>query len=784
MKRSRMFGIAAICLVLATASPGAAAVGVSGGEATIPSVPSISLPDRLLDAAGTGLQMRLDASRFSYWRSLKDGREIDNPQCGTIVTLTQRLGDMEACTRQNQSQMQEPLTIHDFASGSVEVLAAQPNRTWLAAVSATQVLTAENRADGKVALHLLGRGNEPRKDVPVATSEHINGDVRVTEADARGALIEYRSATGVGLGMVDFATATMRALPVPAGANENTFFASGLGDQWAAVSTGREDVTLIPRTGTAGTRTISAPGSHSELHQVGDWLITDTRGQLPLENQMLAFPLSGGAPRTVLPALARGFVTGSDGSLYAIGGPDRRHWGIHRVSLNPQGVPVTEQLEPLPSKPVTRYRPTLANGDLTVRQTDNQAESIQRYRASVSGPVALSATPAWNCGIYHDPLCSDWFNEVPATGDGRLVAVNPYYGSSTCLGAECESDVLIQETGPGGTRRQFSLTSPGTGPLRRAAIKAVSGRYLLVTAEATVGGASVRVAVDIDSGKVLDNVKLTADGAAALWGSVLWQPEGGSGVIAATDLRTGQVVQRIDLKTGCRPYELQAAGDWLYSVCGSNGSTSNAAYHVPTGRSIPLPFTEDRSEAKLGDGYVVRRTPDGLTVYNLRSGTARLEQSVLASTWWNLWTVDRFGGGFVYIDREEGDSIHLVGVTGNAGPLKVVDQSIPATVTPKKPTDGHTRWWLSKPASSWKLTIRSTASGVTSVVRSGGEARGLIDILWDGTDRSGKRLYAGTYEWTLTAVPADGQGAALKSTGTLRLANSIPVGRPSAPHSR
>ncbi|WP_329390170.1 hypothetical protein OG625_38435 [Streptomyces sp. NBC_01351] len=59
----------------------------------------------------------------------------------------------------------------------------------------------------------------------------------------------------------------------------------------------------------------------------------------------------------------------------------------------------------------------------------------------------------------------------------------------------------------------------------------------------------------------------------------------------------------------------------------------------------------------------------------------------MASTWWKLWTVDRFGGGLAYIDdeNENKDVVHLVGVTGKTAPLTTIDQSIPAKVTPKAP---------------------------------------------------------------------------------------------------
>ncbi|MFD9518635.1 FlgD immunoglobulin-like domain containing protein [Streptomyces sp. NPDC059979] len=779
MKRSRVLGAAGLTLVLASVSPGAIAVtaGAPGGEATIAAAPSATAPERYVSAAGTGLQTQSEGNGAALWRSLKDGTEVGDSYCvGLAQAWTLRLGDLEACTGRTAPGPQGPLTMRDFATGAYESLPSQPNRTWLAAVSPTQVLTTETRPDGKLALHLLGRGNEPRKDVPVATSEQIDGGVQVREVDARGALLQYRGPTGVRLGLVDYATATMRALPL-VGANEHTFIPVGLGRQWAAASTAQGKVTLMSRDGVAGPRTIDARAG-GKMYQMGDWLIAAVSGYG--DGQVLASPLSGGAARIVLPALARDVVTGSDGNLYGVGGPDRYHWGIHRISLNAQGIPVTEELESLPSQSVQRYGPTLTHGELTVRQIDDIRMSTLAYRASVSGPVSVSPTPTWDCSIVHDLVCSNQHYDLGmATGDGRLVATSPHPDSG-CLDSACNSEVLVQEARPGGSRRTFPLATSHTGPLRNARIRAVSGRYAVISASPTIGTAPGFV-VDIESGKVLDNISVEPYGVFALWGSMLWRPEGGTGVIAATDLRTGQVVKRVDLRTGCFPGVLQVVGDWFYTSCSADASTyTYAAFHAPTGRSTPLPFEERaQSEVQLGDGYVVLKTRSGLDLYNLRSGKLEREHVVWASTWWKRWTVDRFGSAFAYIDEtDEKDVVHLVGVTGKTSPLTVIDQSIPSKVTPSSPTGGNTRWWLSKPAASWKLTVRNTTSGITSVVRSGGEARGLIDVAWDGTDQNGKRLYGGTYEWTLTSRPADGHGPAAVTTGTLSLASAPVAVRP------
>ncbi|MEV6683111.1 hypothetical protein AB0N09_40590 [Streptomyces erythrochromogenes] len=780
MKRSRVFGAAGLTLVLAASAPGfaAGAAGAPGGEAVIVEAPSVKAPKRQLAAAGTGLQMQPEVNGAPYWRSLKDGKETGSDYCNAShYAWTLRLGDMEACTPRAGSGLGDSLHIRDFATQTAESLPGQPNRTWLPAVSATQVLTTEKRADGTLALHLLGRGNEPRKDVLVATSERIDGQVSVKEADARGALLRYQGPAGMRLGLVDYASATMRALPLPAEASALGDIPAGLGRQWTAVFAGKDKISLVSRTGTAASRTITAVGAYGYLHQTGDWVI-NARGGFS-SSELVAYPLAGGTARTVLPALATDPVAGTDGNLYAIGGPDRYHWGIHRISLNAQGVPVAEELEPLPSQPVQRYGPTLTHGELTIRQIDDFEHSTHAYRASVAGPMTVPATPAWSCSIMHDLICSHPSWDVGwATGDGRLVSATPGV-QSNCLETACNSDFLVQEARPGGARRTFPLSTPATGPLRVAEVKAVSGRYAVIWAIATVDRQARGFVVDIDAGKVLD-VKVDATGVFSLWGSLLWRPDGDSGAVAATDLRTGQITKRVDLRTGCRAGELQVTGDWFYTWCSRNAANyTYSAFHAPTGKAFPLPFADtERSEAKLGDGYVVNQTRNGLYLYNLRSGAVVREHTAYLPTYWRQWTVDRFGGGVAYIDDTDAkDEVHVVGVTGKSSPLTVIDQSIPATVKAKSTTSGNTRWWLSKPAASWKLTVRDTDSGITSVIRSGGEARGLIDVAWNGTDQNGKRLYGGVHEWTLTVQPADG-GAALKSTGTLTFASAGSAARP------
>ncbi|MFF0166448.1 FG-GAP-like repeat-containing protein [Streptomyces prasinus] len=80
-------------------------------------------------------------------------------------------------------------------------------------------------------------------------------------------------------------------------------------------------------------------------------------------------------------------------------------------------------------------------------------------------------------------------------------------------------------------------------------------------------------------------------------------------------------------------------------------------------------------------------------------------------------------------------------------------------------------------AASWKLALRHKPTGKTVRTLSGGEVRGAVTASWNGKDTSGRLVPDGTYTWTLTAAPADGQGATLTRTGTVKVSGAAAVPR-------
>ncbi|MFE3553698.1 hypothetical protein ACFXKW_02340 [Streptomyces sp. NPDC059193] len=767
MRRSRVLGATALALAIGLGGPAAvpAAAGptAAADDLTIAPPPHRDPAQVTVRAGGTGLTFT-GPGPGTRWRSLQDGRETTVDWCPSGPSGPSGVvfhGDSMACgvgADYVSADNTGPLTIRDLGSGKSETLTAPAGRAWMKAFSPTQVLAAEVDKAGWLTLHLIGRENEPRKDVTVTSPDRFGtSGFRVKAFDTKGALVSYLNGNGgETVALLDFATAALRPVPLPTGVTDTAHTKFGLGSQWIAMKNSGT-VTLRSRADGTVTRTLTVPSSIDESVQpVGDWLVAQ------VDAGLTAVPVTGGTTRVLLPRTGSApILPGTDGAAFMVGGTDSGNWGVHRIAPGPDGAPVVKKAVDLPANPADRVGLALAQGRLAVGQQD-PATSVQGYTASVSGPPTVTQTPAWTCdATVNTELCG--LQDAPgarsaATGDGRFVSLSSV-DTANC--SACGIAVNVIDAGAGGTVRQVPLASGMK--LRPGHIESVSGRYVLFVA--TENSASRLLVADIDAGRILD---VKASSPSTLWGAVLWQPEGDKGVVAGTDLRTGQVTRRVDLGTGCKPYELMATADWFYSTCSFHGDGA-AAFHTPSKKRIPLPFTPERHHVRLGDGYVVHQGGGGLEVYNLRSGAPvrehKIEQYVTGHG--IDWTVDRFGGRLAYTDPKE--AVHLLGVSGKTSPLAVIDQDTAATVDFKTAKSWSSRWWLSKPVSSWKLTVRNKTSGISTVVRSGGEARGLITPAWDGKNQSGAYLYTGDYEWTLTARPADGQTPELRTSGSVKV---------------
>ncbi|MER6486840.1 hypothetical protein ABT264_25215 [Streptomyces virginiae] len=770
MRRSRVLGAAALALATGigalTAVP-AAAGPAAADELTIAPLPHQEPSYRPVYGAGPKGAVLDRPAGGLYWKSFEDGREVPLADCATgAYDQSLQLGDTVGCERRTSPTAPGPLTLHDQATGRTETLAVPAGRTWTTTFSPTQVLAYEQDAEDRVTLHLIGRENEPRKDVTVSAPERIPVDsLWVRTSDEKGALLTYRSAAGpTTIALLDYARATLTPLTLPDGAPDPGHVDYSLGSQWVSLrKNGSATAILRSRADLTVTRSVNTPTPYGRTHPVGDWLVVQDRDAT--SNAVTALPVAGGAPRTLLARTSdRGLKTGTDGSAYLAGGTDSSHWAMHRIASGPDGAPVLSTVMTLPPNPANRLTLSLAQGRLIAGQED-PTRSLQGYSVPVSGTSRAKQTPDWSCDENADlRLCrpdADLPGWTVPTGDGRIVSLSTH-GTGVA--------VNVRETRPGGTVRQVPL--PGTEGLQPYLVKNASGRFVLFTV--TENNTPRLLVADIDAGKVLD---FKPSSAATLWGATLWDQASPYGV-NGTDLRTGRVTQHQGFGV-CRPSEIQVSGEWIYGLCPAAVETPGV-WHLPSRTFVSLPFAPESGRVQLGDGYLVRRTNTGLEVYNLRSGTAVRERGIAQEfrRYGSDWTVDRFGGRLAYTDA--GQTVHLVGVTGNASPLAAIDQDVAATADFRQEQTWRARWWPSKPVSSWKLTVRNKTSGITTVVRTGTEARGLIAPAWDGKSPTGTYLFSGEYEWTLTARPADGQGGELSTSGTVSVTRPPAGVRPPA----
>ncbi|MFE4871688.1 FG-GAP-like repeat-containing protein [Streptomyces sp. NPDC056682] len=468
-----------------------------------------------------------------------------------------------------------------------------------------------------------------------------------------------------------------------------------------------------------------------------------------LNYRIVAVPFGGGPERQVLERATAMPRFTADGTML-IGRAEGGRKGV--VAVRAPGADGSFSVTEVANAPLVRTAGlgmSLAQGRLsTLDHVLGDGERPARLRG-----IDLTVTGAPAAGervdrggdekAFPNGCADDSCPQLQPTGDGRLV-----YRAADGLRVVDEGASL-----PGRTVLD--------GPLfRRSDPFQVSGRYVATRPY----GVEVN---DLDTGEyVYRGPDSQMYSAYALYGSTLWV-ESGTGSVDAIDVRSGKTLSTAKV-SDCDLTSLQANGVNILWECGSSAS---GVYDSATGRGVALPAHQD---ARLGDGYVAWQQGGVLNVTDVRggSGTRTLGSPKQAAAD-RGWAVDRFGGPVAHVDAE--DAIHVVPTGVPTSALSAIDADTPARGNANsgfwKP-----RWWLSKPAASWQLTIKD-ATGATVRTLTGGQTRGLVRPEWDGKADDGRYASNGGYAWTLTATPADGQGAALTRTGTVGLTGAGAVAR-------
>ncbi|WP_026245591.1 MULTISPECIES: FG-GAP-like repeat-containing protein [unclassified Streptomyces] len=298
-----------------------------------------------------------------------------------------------------------------------------------------------------------------------------------------------------------------------------------------------------------------------------------------------------------------------------------------------------------------------------------------------------------------------------------------------------------------------------------------SGRFFAYSADSTG-----KQYVDSVQRYRTEDVRLTRTAtAASVWGTRLWTPGSGAGVVTSYDLKTKKTVTTVSTGAPCTVKELQVTGRWLYWNCGPTGAAG--VYDLTAKKNITVPS----GPALVGDGYLVQhdRTAGKLELTDFHTGAAQAPRAVAdlpaggtADQRRLTWAVDRFGGDIAYVGEDK--AVHIVQSGVPAQGLTKIESDLDDETLDAKGRNGasttwDSTWQFNKPA-TWTFAVKDSLGKTVRTLRGGDGASAQVE--WDGRTDAGTYAYNGSYTWALTATAADGTGTSV-TTGTVDLTGGL-----------
>lgn len=752
----------------AVAGPAQETVVPATYRTTYTSAPLFSYDERTGgDGAGTqGVFHRLEGHPTPVWTRYSDGRSFDTP----LINLTQQTATGSDLLAYRYSDGR--IDLWDAVHGTTTTVRVPEDQTYLGVYGGTVVTYHQVTAgDGTVTRvkHLLTAAPDgTTRDVTVGGAPAGMTVGGVLRGDADGLVFLAKLDDSLRLAEVDPATGQVEgwtpALPADA-------YYVKLSPRYLVAYTGAQATTayVYSRADPAAApvavaldRAASGFATADDLAVVGDWLVHRPGSG----GQVTAVPIAGGDPVTLTAASGLGISVTPDGAAVVVGRTGADDWGVQRIRAGADGRPVVEMIKALSKPPYPIQGLSLDQGRLV--EVD---ESTYGNRATYGRTVAVTGTPVFGTRANYgggNVLLGDC--AMTDTGCSQL------FGTASGL-----TVWLMRGAGAAGDSDWLRANGPGPGRFWDREVPAggritdVSGAYVLYT----TGTQQYVYKIGDSAGPEVTRTP----GAAALSGDLLWTASVTTpGQVGAYDLAAKKTVGTLTLDDGgCAPTELQANGRYLYWNC---GGTTAGVYDRTAKTSVPVPA----DEAKLGDGYVVTHDKKaGRLVLTAVAGGSPVSRVIgdLPDTGVSQrdvrWTVDESGANAAYVDDEE--QIHLVPSGVPQQPLRLLAPAQNAASVDPTPVDTTadtlTTLLLSKPAAGWRLTVRSKATGkVVDTENSGAEVRGELKVGWFGMDRAvpgDVPLPNGAYTWTVSVTPADGTGADLQVTGSVRIETGSPV---------
>ncbi|WUW22786.1 FG-GAP-like repeat-containing protein [Streptomyces sp. NBC_01463] len=771
--RSAVAVVAAIVIgagfVPLNAGPARAA---TGGEVVFPAdvagQPRTVIP---LSAGPTGY-LRYEEGRGQFWSSYSgENHIIYNDLEGPDADGTYGAGsDVVAAYRSRGMSESGEIRLYDVVAGTNSYVELPDGHQYVGTYGTTVVTYSRTSPTAAPEWHLLRLVDGAVQDTEVVGwPDGAERPLKAVTGGADGVLVQYRQ--GARLRPLWISLSTGEARPVGPGVSAGT--ASTVVSRDHVVEWTKDGKVTFYAKGTSQSGQLSVSQVKDLPYAEGDRLLGVTGQQLVVARasgaggstpyRLVTVPLDGG-PEEALFAYGRADAMPTpDGGLLVVAGSRPDGLGVQLVRPG-DGGSTTEKLvdvTPATSRPQGM---SFSQGRLeSLELLSDQSKGFRSRTVSVSGPLAVGDTgPAGDRGFdLADCGDGDGCPTLFATGDGRTVIMPAPNGG----GAQMPSLV-----GPGGTEA-VPLSVPGLAWFQ---VVDVSGRYALGRGGRTDGSDAGTVTVDLDTGTLLARMPFSGEDA-DLYGDRVWGAGAVAGTVAGRDARTGAVQQTVDLGTGCKAEDIKVTLHWLSWDCA--GSTARGGVfdlEKKTNLTYPDPVSV------LGDGYVGWRNGDDVKITDVRGGTpVPVHTYVMAGDGEReqQYAIDAGTGRLAYQRQADGD-ITVADLGIPASPLARIDSDVPASATLRGGVPSWAaRWWLSKPAASWQLTLKNQATGATVRTLTGGEARGLVKAVWDGKDAAGRFVANGAYAWALSVKPADGQGADLTASGSVRLSGGAPVPR-------
>ncbi|MER7929673.1 VCBS repeat-containing protein [Streptomyces sp. NPDC096057] len=402
-------------------------------------------------------------------------------------------------------------------------------------------------------------------------------------------------------------------------------------------------VITVPGQGTVGKTDFTVVGDNVVVATYGD----ETRA-------VLTRPLTdAGEWRTLLPQMDGWVNASADGSAIVVGGPDKAHWGMFRLSQAPGGQIVTDELMDLPPVPAPVDGLSLSGGTLAwTDQTSSPAYDVMFNTRTVSAGAPPEVGPVRPAGGWVKP-CMVTLSCV------RLIGA----GDGSVVYADLDNSQLVHRRTPAGEVQTLTV------PSFYGEVSAAEGRYALLSG----GPNHKQFLVDWTQSTVVSTRTATA---AALWDGQLWTTTSTAGHLSMSRLASTAAAVDVNVGSACVPSELQVNGRFVYWACAAQNKAG--VFDRSRGRSVTVPT----GDALLADGFLVRHDNQRgkLVRTDVRSGKAETSDLADLPATHNLmpegstsdrrvrWTLDPDSGRVAFVDA--GERIHLMPAGTLAAPVR------------------------------------------------------------------------------------------------------------------